>query len=222
MQIQIDPPGPPQMMEMSFFGRASPELTAYIQHRNQEVDYRLQNFGEAGQRFMRQSEQFYQDFADRSGIKAAESMILSGVTVLTDNLAEILSPLETFEQLQEAHSRYQYYLMANPAIRTLYLQDRIEGYVDTYENREGDAVGLTSTPYREVINGMSRSSYDPDFPDDGEEQWVTTTQDTLDGEPEPSFLEKVNIINAWNLQNAALAENLDPTSIDGFEVRPEP
>jgi hypothetical protein len=31
--------------------------------------------------------------------------------------------------------------------------------------------------------------------------------------------EQYNVINAWKLQDLAIDDNIDPTSIDGFEVR---
>lgn len=220
MQINIAPPGPPQMMEMSLFGRASPELNAFLQQRSQEVSYRLQNnYGTAGTLFMQQSQQFYQDFAVSSGVKAAESMILSGAATISTNLSENLVPLETYEQLQAAHSRYQPYLMANPVVRSYYLEERLEGYSETYENREGNNIGWDQVAYREVVSGMNRSSYDFSYISEEEEEWLTTTQDSLDGEPDLSFLEKVNVINAWHLQNKAIDENIDPTSVDGFKIR---
>lgn len=225
MIINIAAAGPPQMMEMALFGRPSAELNAYIQHRNQEVDQRLQNmYGDAGRQFLQQSQQYYQTFSQSTGMKAAESMILSSASALDGNMSMNLLPLETYEQLQTAHHRYQNYLMANPVVRQLYLDGRVEGYSDTYQNIEGSAIGWDHHVYREVVSGMSRSSYDPSFDPFDETQaecWVTTTQDSLDGEEPPRFLEKVNVINAWNLQNAAVAENIDPCSIDNFPIRPK-
>lgn len=219
MLINIAPAGPPQMMEMSLFGRASPELNAFLQHRSQEVSHRLQNnYGAAGALFLQQSQQFYQDYALSSGVKAAESMILSGLSTISTNLSENLIPLETYEQLQSAHCRYQPYLMANPVVRELYISQRIEGYSETYENTEGENTGFNQIAFREVVTGMDNLSYEI-VPEEKEEHWVTTTQDSLESDTELSFLEKVNILNAWQLQNKAVFEEKDPTSVDGFKIR---
>lgn len=221
MKINIAQPGPPQMMEMSLYSRPSTELQAYIQQRNNETAYRMQNlYGEEGKSFLQQAQQHYQTYADDTGVKAAQAIILTSSAAISD-ISENLVPLETFEQLQSAHLRYQNFLMANPLVRRYYLDGRAEGYSDTYNNFEGNAVGLDQTYYREVINGVGKSSYDETFDLEKGEEWVTTTHDSLEGLEPLEFLEKVNIINAWNLQNLALSKDIDPTSIDGFNLRPE-
>lgn len=220
MQINISQPGPPQMLELSMFGRMSPEMANLIQTRNNEVDYRLQHhYGSAGTTFIQQSNQFFQNYMETSGLKAAESMILSGAATIAFH-SDHLIPLETYEELQTAHVRYQVYLMANPAIRQLYFDNRIEGYSETYENHDGQVTGFQHDTFREVVNGMSRSSYDPNVPEDFEEEWVTVCQDTLE-DNSLLFQEKVNIINAWGLQDQATFKGIDSTSIDGFNIRPK-
>lgn len=228
MQINLLPPGPPMMMEMSIFARPSVEMQQYINQHNQQLEYRMTNmYGEAGTRYLQQTNEAYKNYADTSGLLVAERLVEQTNTALSSNAGH-LTPLNTYEELQSAHLRYQDYLMANPAITTLFLQGRISGYSDTWVNTQGNAVGWQRDAYREIADGMGRSSFDPDFNAKELDEHYThcsTSEDMVDQDGNlfnrPSFYARINVLNAWHLQNQAIQENIDTTSVDGFEIRPE-
>lgn len=217
MLINIAPPGPPQMMEMSIFGKPSFELNGFLQKRQEDLNNRLvASYGDAGLNFVNDTNRFYNDYVNSTGVKTAEQMILLGNSIAVNTHSNYMTPLETLDELLSANRTYQNYLMANPTVRTLYLEDLIEGYSDTYINHDATNLGFEQNDFREVVNSLSRSSYDESF--DGDEEWITTTHSEQLEEP-LNFLEKVNVINAWRLQDSLVRDGKDPTSIDGFNIR---
>lgn len=216
MQITVTPPGPPGLMELSVFGRPTHESQQFVQNLNQQFMAQVGGYGAQAMEFYNRSMQYFDNFSQTSGIKTAEALIDLGLATTDPETAII--PVYDLEGLRKVSVRYQEYLMANPVVRELYLADRVEGYVDTYYNYQGNAIGMNHDPYREVISGVNRGAYD-ELPEGVDEEFVITCQDHVDDAVELSSLNKFNIINAWGIQNAAVHAGHDPTSIDGFKVR---
>ena len=216
MQISVGQPGPPGLMEMNVFGRPSEQSQQFVNNLNQQFLNDARTYGQTGMEFYNRSMQYFDNYASDSGLRMAETMIDLGL--VAGNTETTIAPIYDLEGLRTASVRYQEYLMANVPMRELYLQDRVEGYADTYFNYQGPAIGMDHDPYRMVISGVGRSAYD-ELPEGVDEEYVTTCQD-YDGDGiELSSLEKFNIINAWGVQNAAIAKGMDPSSIDGFKIR---
>lgn len=216
MQISVGQPGPPGMMEMSVFGRPSMESQQFVTQLNQQFLNQAGQYGAQGMEFFNRSMQYFDHYTDTSGIKMAETMIDLGLAA--GNTESAIVPIYDIEGLRKVSLRFQDYLMANPVVRELYLQDRVEGYVDTYYNYQGNAIGMNHDAYREVISGVNRGAYD-ELPEGVDEEYVITCQDPMNDEAELSSLNKFTIINAWGVQNAAVHRGLDPSSVDGFKIR---
>ena len=216
MQITVTPPGPPGLMELSVFGRPTHESQQFVQNLNQQFMSQVGGYGAQAIEFYNRSMRYFDNFSQTSGIKTAEAVIDLGLATTDPETAII--PVYDLEDLRKVSVRYQEYLMANPVVRELYLADRVEGYVDTYYNYQGNAIGMNHDPYREVISGVNRGAYD-ELPEGVDEEFVITCQDHVDDAVELSSLNKFNIINAWGIQNAAVHAGHDPSSIDGFKVR---
>ena len=222
MQVNILPPGPPALMEAMVFAAPPQQLQQYIYQRNQDLEHRLTTYyGEQGQTFLTQSNQFYQDYVKSSGMREAEVIAQQTVTALSSH-SGVIVPLETIEELQRAAGDHIRYLMANPQMTQLMLDNRIDGYAERWTNDEGNAIGFERDAYRIAVNNMGRSSYDPEWSDTQEEQWNACSNSLSDeGQEGLSFQSQVNILRSWNIQNMALLKAIDPSSIDNFDVRPK-
>ena len=63
-------------------------------------------------------------------------------------------PLESLEEFQTADKYSQRWVMANPVIRELYVNEECEGYAGSYENIQGDAIGRAQHDWRRVMTGV--------------------------------------------------------------------
>jgi hypothetical protein len=96
--------------------------------------------------------------------------------------------------------------MANPELRTLYLNQSCEGFAGSYINLQGDAVGVAQYDYRRVTDGMLLVQ--PDHV-----EWNDFYENIPDTDKELELYEKADMIRNWNLVNVALdANEMDPSS----------
>lgn len=205
------------MVELSIFAPPSRDLMLAQQQHHQHVYQQLQVYGQAGISYYNQSQQTQQNYFRDSGIAVAQTLVNLG-EIADSSLDFHIYPIDTIDQLQQAPVEYQPYLMANPEIRRLYLDGRVEGYVDTYDNSHGNDIGIRHKDYRTVITNAGNWMYeDPEVHGYYFRECIGNVM-----EEDPLKLrEKVNVFKAWLIQNNAIAKNIDPTSIDGFDIRPE-
>ncbi|ARV76724.1 hypothetical protein PHABIO_93 [Pseudomonas phage Phabio] len=113
----------------------------------------------------------------------------------------------TIEELQTANPVQQRYIMAEPRLRDMFLNNSVEGYGDSYTNFQGDAIGIKQFDYRQVTDGIMLEQPDETFV-------VNTFYETIpDGDLELTLHQKVDILRNWNMVNVALdAAEMDPTS----------
>jgi hypothetical protein len=217
MQIQIAPPGPAALFDLSVFGRPTAESQQFVHQMNQGFLQRAQNYGAPAQEYFQRSQQFFTQYYETSGYARAETMLSLGIVAGAEN-SDYLRPLMHLDDLRAASVRYQDYLMANPLIQQAFLDGRIDGYTDTYTHTQGNNLGMQNDRYREVISGQSLHNYG-ELPEDVDEEYVITAQDGMVDAPELTFIERLNIVDAWTRQNIHHDAGDDSTSIDGFKVR---
>lgn len=223
MQVNILPPGPPRMMEATVFATPNNAFMSYVQQRNNDLDHRMSTFyGAQGQAFLQSSSTFYHNYAQSYGLQKSE-IIAEQTATATSHLNGLITPLEDIDDIRGAKGAVVDFLMANPPMTELMNQNRIDAYSEHWVNREGSAVGFQRESFRVVVNHMGRSGWDPTWNEEtDEEEWSACSTDLEDeGGHLPSFQTQSNILKAWDIQNIALKKMLDPSSIDGFEVRPE-
>lgn len=109
-------------------------------------------------------------------------------------------------QMQTAGPVMQRWIMANPLVRTMYHNQQVEGYSDSYVDVEPGAVGEMHYDYRRVMDGIV-------VEEDGE-YWATTYDDEL--RPDDRELlheEQVDIRRTWAEVMAIVEQGGDdPTS----------
>ena len=121
----------------------------------------------------------------------------SGVNIVDNYFQELLS----FDQLQTANPTMQRWVMAHPVVRSMYLDNNIEGYPDSYVNVFGSGVGVDDYNYRRVMDGVIQDT------EDGfkVEHYI---DDLLPGDRELNHNEKVVVLNTWDAVSW-IVENCD-------------
>lgn len=104
---------------------------------------------------------------------------------------DVIRPLFAVEDFQNAKPLMQRWVMANPFVRKLYKEGRVEGYGDSYADHKKQGIGKDHYDYRLATSGLAV------FND--EDGWAATTygDELLEGDVRPTFLEQIDIFDTW-------------------------
>lgn len=163
-----------------------------------------QNLTDTGRAFMQTATAKWDQYFGEDAMRAARAAVRS-VQTMWD--ADVIRKLTTIAQMQHAPQVMQRYLMADPFIRNLYLQQKLDGYSDTYKNTHGNVVGVEHYDYRRLMNGVVQER------EDG--SWFSDTFfDELEpGDRELKFDEQFEIIDSVaNMVRKIREGKDDPTS----------
>mgnify|MGYP001626189315 CR=1 FL=1 len=117
----------------------------------------------------------------------------------------IIYEINNIEDSQLATVTMQRWLMACPEVRTLYHEQRCNGYSDTYVDVEPEKVGEDHYDWRQVMTGVVR--YDSD---DIVSKFYM--EELKPGDRELNPYEKIAIVNSWEVMKIAVSQMLeDPT-----------
>jgi len=147
----------------------------------------------------------YQNVMQSRPWEIAEALIRQTVH-LFDN--DVIRPLQSLAELQTAKPIMQRWVMACPEVRELYLQQRLDGYSNTYEDAQpGVASGAAHYDYRRAMSDMVVV---------GEDDWSATQyhEKLAQDDNDLSFAEKKDVLISWDAVRGLLTGQLyDPTSI---------
>lgn len=184
------------------YGEAHPNVARFID----EQAGRLNNaISDAGRQFMG----YVGGLVDR----VSNAEITQRIQALTSKAASMwdrdaICTLTTLFDFQQAKSKMRRWVMAEPTVRKLYHQQRVEGYDDgqnpQYIDVEPDRIGTAHYDYRRATDGLVV------FDDDGE--WSSTTyfEELREGDRDLTLSEQVHISLTWE----RLREHLDRASFD--------
>lgn len=202
----------------------TPDVFNYIIHPEQNpvnqqflAQQREMTYGalsDIGRKFYDASLNAYTELANSFAVKAAKAMIRKIKNVFQPD--KILD-LETYEELQMAPALMQRYIMANPVIRELYHQQRIDGYSETYTDIHPNVIGEEHYDYRRVMNGAVR--FEPG--EDGEESnfvFRNYLDDLVEGDRELTADERADLLGIWELAELYANAGVDPTNTFGGDV----
>ena len=116
-------------------------------------------------------------------------------------------PLWTLDDLRQAQPMMQRFVMSDPFIRQRYLDQQCSGYVDTYVNHHGDAIGVHHMDYRIANEGMVY--------EDKEGNYIAShyyVQETMEeGDRTLLSVEKAMIAISCMTARALMEDGIDPT-----------
>jgi hypothetical protein len=193
--------GDDRMFNAAVFGQPDWRAQEFLAEQYSNLSHRLT---QTGQQFMAMARQTY-DTMNNS--QAMRIMRAAGRKINSLWEQDDIRRLTTIGELQHAQPVMQRWIMAEPEIRSLYQQQRLDGYSDTYIDMHPGAIGEDHYDYRRVMNGMIVDNK----ADDG---WSATTYiEELAEEQELTLEEQVEIIDTWHLAKRMIREGReDPTS----------
>ncbi|WP_368874924.1 hypothetical protein [Proteus mirabilis] len=134
----------------------------------------------------------------------AEAVIRQTAHIFDPNVINALSTLAEFQTAKPVMRRW---VMTNPTIRTMYHNQKVEGYDGEYEDAQPGLVGEAHYDYRRATNSMVMLN------DTG---WSATTwrEQLVADDAELSFFNKADIFKTWDsLLGLVETQEYDPTSI---------
>ncbi len=188
------------LMDIACGGHLDTRTTSWMQERTANL---MQTVSATTQNWFNKARTFYQTISESDAVQALRNLTAKADTSWMGNNIHFCNSIE---QIQTANPIMQRYIMAEPRLRQMYLNQEVEGYAGSYENYHGSAFGVQHYDYRRVTDGMVMVN------EEGFE-WNDFYEELPDNDRELSMFEKADIIRTWNLVNVALdAHEMDPTS----------
>lgn len=182
------------------YGQKHPGTLRYIQSQFNNFTDKLTD---AGRSFFSNVEQIYDQFNGSDALRIARDAINKVKMSFTPN--EIIS-LWDLASIQTAGTVMQRWIMAEPTVRSLFHQQKCDGFSDSYIDMQPKAVGEDHYDYRRVMNGMLVFSEEHD--------WIATNyfDELHDNDRELTFDEQIDIQSVWSLMQHAVSVGNDPTN----------
>lgn len=119
---------------------------------------------------------------------------------------EGIMPIDTIGGLQQASLEMQRWLMAEPTLRAAFIDQRCDGYHETYIDKDPGVMGVNHYDYRRATNHV--------FMPVGNTMVASSYMEPIrDGDRELHVTEQADISIAWHyMREAMLANKDDPSS----------
>lgn len=118
--------------------------------------------------------------------------VLSKLNESNLSIENMIGEYLSFEEIAKAPINAQPWIMAHPELKRLYVEQRIQGYPDTYYNVD-KSYGESDPYYRKVMDGILVSVDDDTFKIN---YYLDTPQEN---EVELNTVEQFNILNTWDV-----------------------
>lgn len=188
------------LMDIAAGGHLSNNVASWMQERSRNL---MSTVSSTTQNWFNQAKTFYQTISESDALQALRNLTAKADVSWMGNNIHFCNSIE---QIQAANPINQRYIMAEPRLREMYLNQSVEGYAGSYENFHGNAIGMAHYDYRRVTDGMVMVN-------DEHIEWNDVYENVPVEDRELSLFEKADIIRTWNLVNRALDEHeMDPTS----------
>lgn len=197
-------------------GTAAWNAIAYGQQNPLNLGYFKQQLENIGTNLNEQAKVFYQDVQDlynkfnsSEAMRLMRSAMKSAASLFNDN---IIRPLTTVDELQNASLQMQRWIMANPVIRQMYHDQQCDGYSDTYVDIEPGKVADQHYDYRRVMDGIVVCNEDAEY-------FTEYFEDLYEGDRDLILSEQSDVLRTWEVLEAMVkAMKDDPTSQYGAQL----
>ena len=197
-------------MQIIYGGAEAWDALAYGQQNPVNLNYfqnQIQNFSntltDIGKQFHADAASIYERFNGSEAMQALRNVTKMAKTLFQPN---IVTAITTVENLQIAPLIMQRWIMACPDVRTVYHEQRCDGFSDTYIDTYPKMIGDNHYDYRRVMDGVIKED---------EEGWSVKfyPDELIEGDRELLFDEKVDILSTWDsLKYFMQAGQKDPTN----------
>jgi hypothetical protein len=188
------------LMDIAAGGFLDSSTTNWIQDRTQAL---MSTVSATTAGWFNKARTFYQTISETDAVQALRNLTAKADLSWKGNNIHLCTSIE---QIQASNPVLQRYLMAEPNLRQLYLNQSCEGFAGVYNNVHGNAVGVNHYDYRRVTDGMLLVT-------ESQVEWNDFYELIPDNDKELELYEKADMIRNWNLVNIALdANEMDPSS----------
>lgn len=189
------------LMDIAAGGHLDNSTMSWLADRSSSL---RESIGNTAASWLNTAKSFVQVIDTSSAIQAMRNILVKKDNEWNTNNVQ---QYRCIEELQTANLINQRYIMAQPRLRDLYLNNSVEGYGEAYTNVQGNAIGNRQYDYRRVTDGIMMECSDETFE-------VNVFHEAIsDGDAELTLHQKVDILRNWNMVNIALdAAEMDPTS----------
>lgn len=183
----------PTAMKVSMFGDNSSYMGDYLQHQMSNI---ASKFGAMGNQIYDTLANSYNYLTDSLRKYSIRNELEREGVIELDNHFEYI---DTFEGLQNANVAMQRWIMAEPTIRAIYLEQNCNGYGKEYINLSGDTVGEENYDYRRVMNGILT------IDENDYNTAPTYIDDLIEGDRELELYEQDRVIQTWQAMRHIMA-----------------
>ena len=156
---------------------------------------------EFGQAFANRVLEIRETFNNSAAVQLAKAALNRTRGIFSPNVVKTLTEVT---DMQNAKSLMQRWMMANPEVRTLYHQQRCDGFSDSYVDMHPGKIGEAHYDFRRVMDGMVQETEDGFFIDMYAEQILPEDEDF-------DFDEQKAVLRTWlSLEHAIVLAHQDP------------
>lgn len=181
------------------YGDKNPDTVSYFRERISQIPDTITEYGRA---FMERTRTAFEHYNGASAVRFARSILAKVQHV---SKPDVVQSLRTVEQLREAGSVMQRWMMANPVINQKYIRQQLDGYSETYASTHGSSIGHDNYDYRRVKQGW----VEMDVEEDGAWKAVEYLDDLRPGDGELDILQQSDIHDSWRWGEYLLALGKD-------------
>ena len=195
------------MFDSLLYGRPHPSTQQFLASQFQQLS---SNLTTAGQRFMESAAEVFEKLA---GSEAERVLRAVGRNIRSMWQLDEIRMLSTIGELQTAPLTMQRWIMAEPMVRQMYHDQRVDGYSESYVDVHPGDIGESHYDYRRVMDGVLVDDEEPD--NNGDPSWHATTyiEELLPEDRDLLLEEQVDILQTWEHVRAAIKRGKeDPTS----------
>lgn len=189
------------------YGEAHPDTVAFLQNQFSSLGGAMRSaLTEAGQRFFNAGMDAFNHYNGAEAVRFARKVIskLDGAFE-----SEYIIPCTSLEMMRSASLVNQRWIMAHREIRQLYLDQRCDGYSETYFSPDPKGVGEKHYDYRRAMDGLLQTVGDDDV-------FINYLDELREGDRKRTIGEQAAIQYSWQAIDMIRAmTNEDPTNKQG-------
>lgn len=189
------------------FGEQNPINLSYFKNQFNSLTTGLNDYA---RNFYSEVGNIVDKFTNSEAVRSVRNALKSAAS-LFDN--DIIKPLYEMDEFQTATVKMQRWIMANPVVRQSFIDQKCDGFSDSYVDLYPEKIKDTHYDYRRVMNGVAQ------FDEEDNEHFKFYYEDLVEGDKELSVGEKIDILHTWEIVEMYMKKGAqDPTSQFGASL----
>lgn len=187
------------MEQALLYRQPEPRVMAYLQNNLNSVLERGQHYTD---QFVSNLTGLYNMAYSDAAIKASKQLLSQAEISLSEDVIYVVPE----EALPNANHLMQQYIMAHRELSENYRKNLVQGYPDTFYDRQPGSFGEDRYDYQNVMSDILQHDSDG-------EGYIKTYSNT-DDRDELDLIDKLSILDTWRNVSNALVKGVDPTDLD--------